>query len=304
MAKIYPLATALAVVFCFLFTSCSKDWEAEKPVYLSIPEIDLTTDYISEGTSSNKITTVWIFVNGDPAGVFEMPCTVPVLLNEGNNRITLHPGINLNGITSTRAIYEGYESMNFDLTYSPSGKATADTILIEEANRTTTYLDRMTVRVFENFDGTGLNLEKTSRSDTNIRKISDSSEIFVNLQNPNEENGKAGVLYVNKSRDFAEIATTEEFQLPIGGANVYLEMNYKCNIPFIVGIIANNPGGIVQQPTFAVAPKADWNKIYINLVTDISANNNANGYKIFFMAEHIEGVDTGKVFMDNLKLVY
>lgn len=303
MAKIYPLA-ALAVLFGLLFTSCSKDREAEKPVYLSIPEILLTTDYISEGTSSNKITTVWIVVNGDPAGVFEIPCTVPVLLNEGNNRITLHPGINLNGITSTRAIYEGYESMNFDLTYSPSGKATADTLLIEEANRTTKYLDRITVNVFEDFDGTGLNLEKTPRSDTNIRKTSDTTEIFINSQNPNEDNGKAGVLYVTKSRDFGEIATTEEFQLPIGGANVYLEMNYKCNIPFIVGVIANNPDGIVQQPTYAVAPKEDWNKIYINLVTEVSANNNASGYKIFFMAEHIEGVDTGKVFMDNLKLVY
>ncbi len=305
MAKKYSLA-ALAALFIVLLSSCSKDREAQKPVYISVPKIFLNTDYQTEGTSSNKITTVWIVANGNPVGVFELPCTVPALLNEGNNEITLYPGINLNGITSSRAIYESFEPMEFTLNYSPSGKEVADTMVVDSVNRTTSYMPRFTIDLVEDFDGSGLNLEKTNRSDTNARKTSDSSEIFINYQNLSENNGSAGVVYVNKSKDFAELATVKSYSLPIGGSNVYLEMNYKCNIPFIVGVISDGLQGTVQQPTLLISPKADWNKIYVNLVTEISSQSSSATHKVFFLIEHRNeyGVDTGKVYLDNLKLVY
>ncbi len=304
MAKKYSLA-AFAAIILLSFISCSKDWEAQKPVYLSIPEIRLNTDYVSEGTSNSRITTVWIYANGDAVGVFELPCTVPAILNEGNNEITMYAGINLNGTSSSRAIYEGFEPLQFDLNYTPSGRAVADTIEIDSANRVTGYLSRITVNIIEDFDGAGLNFEKTGGSDTNLRKtgINDPNN-FLNLQNPAEDNGRAGILYTTTNNDLAEVASVKSLQLPVGGENVYLEMNYKCNIPFIVGVISDVPGATIQQATAVVTPKSDWNKIYINLVTEVSSQPTALGYKIYFRADHQDGLDTGRVFLDNLKLVY
>ncbi len=304
MARKYSLA-AFAALFIILFISCSKDWEAQKPVYLSVPEILLSTDYVSEGTSSSKMTTVWIYANGDAVGVFELPCVVPAILKEGDNEITMYPGINLNGIAASRAIYEGFEGMKFTLNYSPSGSVEADTILIDSANRVTTYTDRVTVNLLEDFDGAGLNFEKTGKSDTNLRKTDlNNTNNFVNPQNPSEPNGRAGILYTSKSRDLAEVVLVKSLQLPIGGANVYLEMNYKSNVPFIVGVFADVSGTAVQQPTLYITPKDEWNKIYVNLVSEVSSQSDASGYKIYFRADHDDNLDTGKVFLDNLKLVY
>ncbi len=304
MAKKYSLA-AFAALFTILFISCSKGWEAQKPVYLSIPEILLNTDYVSEGTSNSKITTVWIYANGDAVGVFELPCVVPAIVNEGNNEITMYAGINLNGIAASRAIYEGFEAMDFTLNYSPSGQADADTILIDAANRVTSYTSRVTVNLVETFDGAGLNFEKSNISDTNLRKTdANDPNNFVNLQDTSENSGRAGILYTSKSKDLAEVVSVKALQLPGGGSNVYLEMNYKCNVPFIVGVIADVNGSDFQQPTLYITPKSEWNKIYVNLVTEVSSVTNANGYKIYFRADHDDNLDTGKVYLDNLKLVY
>ncbi len=304
MAKKYSLA-AFAALFIVLFNSCSKDWEAQKPVYLSVPEILLNTDYVSEGTSNSKVTTVWIYANGDAVGVFELPCVVPAILSEGDNEITMYAGINLNGIAASRAIYEGFEALKFTLNYTPSGKAESDTILIDSANRVTSYTNRVTVNLVETFDGAGLNFEKTSKSDTNLRKTNLSDpDNYVNPQNPAESNGRAGILYTTKSKDLAEVVSVKALQLPGGGANVYLEMNYKCNVPFIVGVFADVAGSTIQQPTLYITPKSEWNKIYVNLVSEVSSQTNATGYKIYFRADHDDDLDTGKVFLDNLKLVY
>jgi len=45
------------------------------PSYIHIDKIDLTTDYSSQGTSSNKITDAWIYVDNELIGAFEMPVT-------------------------------------------------------------------------------------------------------------------------------------------------------------------------------------------------------------------------------------
>lgn len=304
MAKKYSLA-AFAALFIVLFISCSKDWEAQKPVYLIVPEILLNTDYVSEGTSNSKITTVWIYANGQAVGVFELPCVAPAILKEGDNQITMYAGINLNGISASRAIYEGFEGMKFTLNYSPSGKAEADTIVIESANRVTSYTSRVTVNLVETFDGAGLNFEKTSKSDTNLRKTNLSDpDNYVNPQNPSEPNGRAGILYTTKSKDLAEVVSVKALQLPGGGANVYLEMNYKCNVPFIVGVFADVAGTTIQQPTLYITPKGEWNKIYVNLVSEVSSQSNASGFKIYFRVDHDDNLDTGMVFLDNLKLVF
>lgn len=302
MAKHYSL-TAIAVLLIICMSSCSKNEEAQKPVYLSIPGLSVKTDYQSEGTSDQKITTVWILANGKAVGSFELPCIIPAFLKEGSNHIKLYPGINLNGISNTRAIYEGFRPIEFDTTYIPSGKSSADTLLIDSINRVTGYNDKVTINILEDFDQIGLNLAKTSRSKTNIEITSKGA--FINPSDSSEDNGKSGMLYTTPDKDLAEIASIENYEdFPIGGANVYLEMNYKCNIPFTVGIIANTPTGVEQLATLTVYPKESWNKIYVNLVTEVSSVSNADSYKIFFLAEHNNALDTGKVFLDNLKLVY
>lgn len=304
MAKNYSPAVFAAFV-CFGLLSCKKEkYTAQKPVYLSIPHMGVTIESPDQGTSNQKINTVWILANNNLDGVYELPCTVPVLLHEGTNQLSLYEGISLNGVAATRAIYTPLNKINFNLNYTPSGKDHADTIVITPEHRTTTYSPFVSVNVLEDFDGTGYSFQKTSSSDTSFQKVSDPGQVFINPEDPSENNGKAGVLYTTSKYDFAEVASVNEYPLPQDGSNIFLELNYKCNEPFAVGVIGESPAGTEQRITAYVNPKDNWNKIYINLVTEVTAMANANNFKVFFGVQHSSDVDTGKVYLDNIKLIY
>lgn len=302
MAKFYSLA-ALAVLLSVFLSSCSEDREAQKPVYLSISEINLTTSDPDQGTSHSKITTVWIQANGEEVGTFELPCVLPALLNEGENDIRVYAGVTMNGIDASRVIYESYEPIDLTLDYQPSGKASADT-LYQLDSLTTTYRNWFTIKIIEDFRGPGVNLQKSGRSDTSIRVITDPNQIFINPQD-SSENDKSGAIYVDSKNSFAEFISGQAYQLPAGGTNVYLEMNYKNDIPFYVGVIAEFPNQPqVASPVIYLNPRSEWNKIYINLVTEISAYTSASGFKIFVQGSHSGAGGTEKIYLDNLKLVY
>ncbi|NTV84545.1 MAG: hypothetical protein HGA23_09650, partial [Bacteroidales bacterium] len=49
------------------------------PSYLKIDSIGFVTDNDLQGTNSQKITDVWVYVDDDLIGGFEMPATIPVL---------------------------------------------------------------------------------------------------------------------------------------------------------------------------------------------------------------------------------
>ncbi len=302
MAKYF--SRILAVLLFVFLLSCSKNEEATVPAYIVIDQIDLVTNFVNEGTSNHKITTAWVFANGEAVGAFELPCKVPAILKEGKNNLRIIPGINLNGKASSRAIYEAYEELNIEVNYQKSNSKNADTLFLDSADLVTSYVSNFNVYILEDFDNAGLSLEKTNRSDTTIFKVKNDTLTFKNPQNLNEDNGDAGLLVAHSGAKRAEIAAVDGLQLPFGGSNVFLEMNYKCNAPFAIGVISNNSGSVNQQITYIVNAKEYWNKLYINLVTEISANPNAKDYKVYFSLIHNSSLDTSKVYLDNLKLVY
>lgn len=287
---------ACSTFLCCLFLSCNKeDFAVERPVYFSIPGFELQDDVSQNGSNHSLITTAWVTRGNSSVGAFELPETFPVILEDGVNEIKIFPGINLNGISSSRAINEFFEPLDTNIR-KPENQ---DTIFFPVLK--TRYTANATVRVLENFDGPGLAFEPTSVSDTSLQKISDSAQVF---HFPGEKNGKAGALFTTNARDRAEVATSDYFELPQGGANVYVELTYRGNIPFAVGVIGNTPSGIVKQPTVIVNAKENWNKIYINLVTEVSSILGTDRFKIYLSALHQKDIGKGEIYLDNIKLVY
>lgn len=299
MAYRYAWLAATAILFSVI--SCSRDkYLATRPVYFSMPDYQLVTNYNDEGTSNSSITTAWIYVDNDLEGVYEVPLAAPVLLEPGPHTIRIFPGINLNGVSSSRAIYGFFERELFDTTLPGD----LDTFNLPLKYRRTNYTANSTVEIMEDFDEAGINLQATDIADTGIVKISDSSLVFTNPQQPGENNGRAGAMFTTSVFRQAEVASVRTYNLPKNGDNVYLEMNYRCNQEFLIGVIANQPGGVSQQATVVVNPKETWNKIYINLVTELTAFRDADNFRIFIGTIHNSGNETGWVYLDNLKLVY
>ena len=63
-----------------------------------------------------------------------------------------------------------------------------------------------------------------------------------------------------------------------------------------------NPGQTLAK-SIPDLPNNDWKKIYINLVTEVSAYPSATDYKIFIATLNTSST-TKELWIDNLKLIY
>ena len=97
---------------------------------------------------------------------------------------------------------------------------------------------------------------------------------------------------------------TEELQLTSNNLPIYVELNYKANTTFQVGVFANYSEVVETFLEFTINPKNEWNKIYLELTPIINATPNANSYKIFItMSRDINTSEIADLYLDNFKIV-
>lgn len=300
LLKLFSFGALLAIA------SCNQE-EAIKPVYLKINAIHLETDFNEEGSAHQAITTVWVYVNNQSVGAYELPTTIPVILKEGTNNLLLYAGVNTNGIQSFRSINDAFTPMYIDVV-KPNTPGKLDTIVLSDEDLIVNYRSNFNLVQVEDFDDPGLNFESTIFSDTNIFKTSDPDSIFsftpYGATNP-EPNSNSGLIVLDDNNDFVELASVVGYNLTRGAQNIYLEVSYKTNVNVGFGLIADYPGaGDLQDVTTVVFPKEEWNKIYINLITEFQAFPNANGYKVLITARKPSDIAEARIYLDNIKLIY
>ncbi|MBI1315846.1 hypothetical protein GC167_03180 [bacterium] len=272
---------------------CAKDsFVARRAAYLSIDSIGMVTDYIAEGTASHRITTLWTEVNNENQGVYELPALFPVLV-EGTQSIRFDAGINENGTSSTRSIHSFLEPILSSADFAPG-----DTVRLGTLN--TRYRSNATVLKVEDFEGVGLNLVASTRSDTLLYRTSDSALVFPF---PGEPGTQSGVAYLSDADVLFEVLTADAYFLPIAQP-VFLELNYWTEIPLVVGLEIRTAAQTIQANTATINPNSGWNKIYINLQSEVSGYPGAIDYKIFLGGLNFEGRGAKRVLIDNLKLVF
>jgi hypothetical protein len=260
-----------------LFVACEKEETNGVPTFITIDAITL-----DEENATANITDAWVYINDQLQGVYELPAQFPVL-HIGAHKLRVKAGIKDNGIASSRIPYPFYGSYiqeevefveNEDMTLTP---------LVNYLEGTTFFI--------EDFEGVGLGLETTNISDTIITQITEGSENY-------------GAGFLTDSLITFEIATNELEDLPQAGAPVYLELDYKCNTQFLVGVYINYSQSVVQKDLLWINPKEDWNKIYVNLTSTISEGINASSFKVFIGMKRDSILDTNELYFDNLKVVY
>ena len=229
-----------------LFFSCEKDDTNDIPANIKINSITL------DENSTENITDAWIYINDQLQGVYELPALFPVL-NIGSHKLRVRAGIKDNGISSSRIPYPFYGS------YIQEEVEFLEHVEMEIIP-TVSYLEGVTILTEDD----GINIDETNYSDTILETIGDYN---------------AG--YLDSSLITFEIATNELEDLPQAGAPVYLELDYKCNTEFLVGVYINYNPTVVKKEALWINPKEDWNKIYVNLTTIISEGINAPSFSVF-----------------------
>ena len=110
-------------------------------------------------------------------------------------------------------------------------------------------------------------------------------------------------MQVTTAFNFIECRTVGDgFILPVG-RDVYLEMDYKCSQPFIMGLIGVTNNGEKRIPIIRLNPKSDWNKIYVRLGPYVNFNTDAFKFKVYYRVALPSTETEGTVYLDNLKLI-
>ena len=88
------------------------------------------------------------------------------------------------------------------------------------------------------------------------------------------------------------------------GQEVWVELDYKSQVPFWSGIIAHfNSGATDTIQILFLLPTETWSKQYIKLSETIG-NEGASAFNLYFQALNPSGFAGGSVYLDNIRLVY
>lgn len=292
--------------YCFLFvfllagffaaTGCYKfEGDQTIPAYISIAGINLETYYPEEGTDSQDIVDVWVYVDDGLLGVFEIPKTFPVLA-EGKHKLEIRPGIKLNGISSTRVPYPFYKPIIFDEYEFHPGETDTLGVL------TTSYFSGTEFVWMEDFEQPGISIEKIeSVSDTAIKRTEPANNPVAFLS---PDSRYSGVIDLTSDKDQYAGTSHNSFDVQTAGTVIIMEMNFKTDNYITVGLLIRDKYEVVEKQLLILNHSDEWKKIYINLGANLSLYPQAFDYKIIFRAGLESESSEADIFLDNIKIVH
>lgn len=280
--------------FCFCFilfittSSCEKfSGEQSIPAYLGIDSIYITTDYYTQGTSSQRITDAWVYVDDEFLGAFELPARLPVL-KSGAHRLKIWPGIKKNGIAATRVSYEFYNPISKDVNLVLDSTATTGVIK-------TTYQSTTLFTWKEDFEQVSLSLDTTRGSSASLERTPAGSPLTF-------EGNHSGMVVLDSIHDYFECQTHTEYSIP--NAPVFLEMNFNIKNTIVVGVFTYGNTTLYQTPIIYLNPtNGQWKKIYIDLSTTLNAYPGMTSYRVYLSALKDPGLIEPTILLDNFKVV-
>ena len=281
----------IVLLFSLLITSGCYKFEGDQtvPAYVSVDSVYINTYFPDEGSRSHKITDIWVYVNDNIVGAFELPALLPVLA-QGNNELEIRPGIKLNGISSTRVPYPFYEPIVIDdFNFVPDSTIELNTISTE-------YYDNSVFSWLEDFETAGISIDENPASDTTIVRV-------IRENSPDPGTKYAGAIFLSTENPIYSGATYNAYAMPKQGSPVLMEIDYKTNNYLSTGLLIREPNGYKKVPLLILNHSEDWNKIYVNLGPNLSLHPQASEYRVYFEA----GIDTDKsqseIYIDNLKII-
>lgn len=275
------------ILFLLIISSCER--EAEIATYFSINNFSFydLEGQINESTETTAISDGWVTINGGFLGAFETPSKIPIINIEENNEIRISPGIKENGISGSRIIYPFYNIFEVSI----DNAFEEETIIIspETSYKENTNFKFLNQGSFE----IGNMLQETENSDT--IPLIQSNEVF--------DGEKSCAICINNSNDSYQVITIDELLFNNFPENIFLEMNFKSDIDFKIGLIRNN--NIEDKIEHMKIYKSEnWKKIYLNLSSLIIPNISNSTFQIYFESEMAYNDSQGCTYLDNLKVVY
>lgn len=294
MRKFYP-ALIVFIYFALPGLNSCKTKEVMIPSYLYIkPAVFTTKADLSQGQASASINDIWVFENEIVRGNFALKTTIPIQ-RTGQTSIRISPGIKHSGNSEQRIIYPMYTTYLKSVNLVPNQ---VDTLEPEF-----TYVENTVFPLKEDFESSGFAFEYNPQYKQNGDSIigDNGPDAWI----PGKASGKV-VLNSGVDKSVLEIYSQIFKNLP-RSSPIYLEIDYKCNVPFVFGLYATHPSGSTSKiPVYVINEKSYWNKIYYNLDFEIASREPGTSFRFFFQFHNsLENpVPIPNVWLDNIKIVY
>lgn len=286
------------VVAMIFFNSCNKfEGDQQIPSYIRVDSIGFSCDYELEGTEDQSINDAWLYVNDQLIGGFEVPAEIPVL-HQGNCKIEIRPGVKLNGIADTRAPYP------YLVPYIiPEIMLVPDSTVIIYPE--TEYRSNTVFVWMEDFEDPALSLVSGNGTDTGLYITSPANSPDAFLDEYSEFSGKVTLDEENSYMLLQSDDGTGEGFVLTKGYFIFLELNFKVDIPVLVGLfIKQQDNSILKTPYIFLNTTKEWKKIYVNFTPKVLDAAGAQNFKIYFEASRSSSdPSTAAIMFDNIKLL-
>ncbi len=282
----YPLKI---LIVCFIFTivSCSN-YEAEHPYFVKITDISVKTNEFYQGAPTYDINEVSVYLDNVYIGTFEKNKLIPII-NDDDSKSTLkfYPLVRMNGSKSN---VQNYFFLS-ETEYRPSfEKGQIDTINLQYQ-----YRESVSFAFVEGFENNNIFTEDLDENPN--------TEIEISTDNPKSGN-KCGKIQLDTMNNEIKCTSYLFYDIPTDGKKVILELDYRGNVGFIIGLIGREVTGEEYKKDFIVIKETeDWNKIYLDF-TDELKRSKLESYRIYFKARHDEEIESSFIFLDNIKLLF
>lgn len=255
------------------------------PTYIQIDSFDLvSTDPSTHGSVSENITDAWVYVDNHNVGNFELPATVPVLLENDSAELVVFAGIKSNGQSFFRRRYIFYE---------PYTQRIGITAATQNITPQIQYRSGLNFRMIEDFES-GNSFLPYLAPDTSIERTSDPAYVF--------EGNTGGLIWLTNTERDARSITAQDFTLPTD-RETFLEMDYKSDVIFTVEVQIVTPAStVIVADLLSINAKENWNKIYINL-TELATTYSGSKINFIIKTSLFPGQTSGFVALDNFKIL-
>ncbi len=243
-----------------------------------------------QGSGNIRIPETWVYANGNNLGAFAPPFDLHYL-EEGSTEVVLRPGIRNNGIANDAIIYPMLEGYALHIDAVPGERT--------EVHPTTRYKSNAVFSLLADFEVSNDFVENRDTFPASM---------FIRSQQDVFEGDWAGQMIVTKEGKYAEVTHSIAMgELPFTAQRpTYLELRYKNEVPFYVGIIGLDLSGNKYSKFFYLAyPTDEWNMVYLDL-TGYILESALPAYKIVFSAVYpVDGTASQyNCFVDNIKVVH
>ena len=280
------------------FIGCQLiDQPEPAPSFIRVNFFDFNISTSDQGSDSEKITDVWVYLDNNLEGVYELPATIP-LHYEGIHELKLYPGIKRNGIAADRKKYPFYTPFTLITELYP------DSII--ELTPETFYEENLFIRV-ENFEDADHFFNSTSTSQVDL----------ITIENQEDETfeGNSGAINMDSNHYFFEVRTDElDFNAFPKNLNIpaYIEMDYANNHPFEIGILHKDGSIPTYQkqalitlvPTFENGENFKWNKTYLYISDATNFYTSATEFDLYISVLNNNELEDIKIRLDNFKVIY